>query len=200
MKQTYTFASASVSLILIVCQWPQSLSEAVVLLLVAPTSSTFSHSHTTLLLVHSVSPISLYSTHRLEMPPIASCRFAAPWPHLLERKSDHCCFFSRCWGSFGVVGFVCFGVLVNEFWKSLKLLLHWFWNHWFVLDRVLVFFFFWFIYLLNLKYIPHNLMQCMSLCLSAWLINKMLTKWNGYIYIYIYRHSCVRERERENTQ
>lgn len=58
------------------------------------------------------------------------------------------------------------------------------------------FFFFWFIYLLNLKYIPHNLMQCMSLCLSAWLINKMLTKWNGYIYIY--RHSCVREREREH--
>ena len=41
-------------------------------------------------------------------------------------------------------------------------------------------------------------MQCMSPCLSAWLINKMLTKWNGYIYIYIYRHSCVREREREH--
>lgn len=109
MKQTYTFASASVSLILIVCQWPQSLSEAVVLLLVAPTSSTFSHSHTTLLLVHSVSPISLYSTHRLEMPPIASCRFAAPWPHLLERKSDHCCFFFfSLLGEFWFCGFCLF--------------------------------------------------------------------------------------------
>lgn len=114
-KQNYTLASASVSVILIVCQWPQSLSEAVVLLLVAPTPSTFSHSHPTLLLVHSVPPISLYSTHRLEMPPIASCRFAASWPHLLERKSDHCWFFLAVLGSFGFVGFVCFGVLVNEF-------------------------------------------------------------------------------------